>query len=186
MGVAIVTSELFSGPYLAHGVELGAAISNSGEDIGRAGMIHELKRAAVHAAIDGLFVAQFHNGDSLPLPGPLIRFPDGDALSGIFTNLRSRANHTVGIKTSALDTAFLNDQHLYIKVYELERFYSGMGDIGGSIPSSGLFFLYSSHRSKFRLNRGERRTVIWNLDGLSGVFLPEVAEYLVEEPAFRL
>ncbi len=140
MGVAIVTSELFSGFYFAHGVELGTAISNSGEDIRRAGMIHELERAAVDTAIDRFLVAQFDNGDPFPLPGPLIRFLDGDALSGVLANFPSCADGAVGVKTSALDAAFLNDQHLYITVYELERFYSGMGDIGGSIPSSGLFF----------------------------------------------
>ncbi len=77
-------------------------------------MIDELKWTAVHAAIDRLLVTQLDDGYPFRLLGSLIRFPDGDDLSRILANLLSSANGAVGIKTSALDSAFLDLQHFGI------------------------------------------------------------------------
>src|SRR5207244_9437871 len=63
-----------------------------------------------------LFRSQFDNGYPLPSLGPFIRFPDRDTLSRILANLRSSTNSAVGVKTSALDSAFLDDQHFGNKV----------------------------------------------------------------------
>jgi len=129
MGVAIVASQLFPGFYSAHGVELSVAIGDSGEDIGLAGVVHKLKRAAVHAAINGFLIAQFDNGYPLPSLGPFIRFPDRDALSRILANLRSSTNSAVGIKTSALDSAFLDDQHFGNKVIADSKINAQIGSL---------------------------------------------------------
>ena len=116
MRVAIVTSEFFSGLDATHGVELRAAVGDSSEDIGVARMIHELKRTAIHAAIDGFFIVQFHDGNSFLSLGSPFGFGQGNSLSGIFANLSTSANGTIGVESSSLDPAFFDDQHFETKI----------------------------------------------------------------------
>jgi hypothetical protein len=111
MRVAIVAGKLVSGFDVPHGIELGPAIGDPGKDIGIAGMIHELKRASVHASVNGLFLAQFNDGDPLLSLYSLLCLGYGDALSGILANLFPRADETVRVKPCSLDPAFSDDQH---------------------------------------------------------------------------
>jgi hypothetical protein len=111
MRVAIVTSKLVPGLYVPHGVEFRPPVGDAGEDVGIAGMIHELKRAAVHAAINGLFVTQFNDGDPLLPFCSLLGLGDGDSLSGVFANLCPHANGSVGVEPRSLDPAFSDDEH---------------------------------------------------------------------------
>ena len=111
MRVAIVTGKLVPGLYIFHGVEFRPPVGDAGKDVGIAGMIHELKRTAVHAAVDGFLVIQFNDGDPLLPLCSLLRLGYGDSFSGILTNFCSSSNGAIGIEARSLDPAFLYNQH---------------------------------------------------------------------------
>jgi hypothetical protein len=109
--VTVVASEFITDFYISLGIELGPAISNPGKYIGVAGMIHELKRSAVYAAINGFLLVQFNDCD------PPLRFrsfsclSNRDAFSCVFADFLAGTYRTICVKTCPLDTTFPDYQH---------------------------------------------------------------------------